>query len=79
MPLVMVTAPMLPARNLVGKALDEHAAVPLYILWRLARDHSFRPRPARDCRWREDRKIRVAAREAIEVDLAIPYGCKLTA
>ena len=27
----------------------------------------------------EDRKIGVAAREAIEADLAIPYGCKLTA
>ena len=45
----------------------------------VARDHSFRPRPARDGWWREDRKIGVAAREAIEADLAIPYGCKLTA
>jgi len=48
-------------------------------LWRLARDHSFRPRPARDGRWREDRKIGVAACEAIEADLAISYGGKLTA
>ena len=48
-------------------------------LWRFARDHGFRPRPARDGWWREDRKIGVAAREAIEDDLAIPYGCKFTA
>ena len=48
-------------------------------LWRLARDHSFRPRPARDGRWREDRKIGVAASEAIKADLAIPDGGKLTA
>ena len=55
------------------------AADPLYVLWRLARDHIFRPRSARDGRWREDRKIGAAAHEAIEADLAIPYGCKLTA
>ena len=51
----------------------------MLLLWRLARDHSFRPRPALDGRWREDRQIGVAAREAIEADLAIPYGSKLTA
>jgi hypothetical protein len=28
---------------------------------------------------REDRKVGVAARGAIEADLLIPYGCKLTA
>ena len=45
-----------------------------FALWRLARDHGFRPRAACD-RWRrEDRKIGVAAREAIEADHAIPYG-----
>ena len=55
------------------------AADPLYVLWRLAHDHIFRPRSARDGRWREDRKIGAAAHEAIEADLAIPYGCKLTA
>ena len=68
--------PTLTARNLVGKALDDTQRT---VLWRLARDHSFRPRPARNGRWREDRKIGVAARQAIEADLAIPYGCKLTA
>ena len=51
----------------------------MYVLWRLAPDHSFRPRLACDRRWREDPKIGVAAREAIEADLAIPYGSKLTA
>ena len=45
-----------------------------FALWRLARDHGFRPRAACD-RWRrEDRKIGVAAREAIEAVHAIPYG-----
>jgi hypothetical protein len=48
-------------------------------LWRLARDHGFRPRAACDGRRREDRKIGVAAREGIEADLLVPYGCKLTA
>ena len=48
-------------------------------LWRLARDHGFRPRPTCNSRWRENRKIGVAARKAIEADLAIPYSCKLTA
>jgi hypothetical protein len=48
-------------------------------LWRLARDHGFRPRPTCNSRWRENRKIGLAARKAIEADLAIPYSCKLTA
>ena len=78
MPLVVVTTRTLAARNLIGKALDKHAAA-LVVLWRLARDHSFRRRPARDGWWREDRKIGVTAREAIEADLAIPCGGKLTA
>src|SRR6266480_3338143 len=47
-------------------------------LWRLARDHSIRPRPARNRRRGEDGEISVAARESIEADLAIPHGCKLT-
>ena len=33
----------------------------------------------RNRRWREDREISVAARESIEADLAVSYGCKLTA
>jgi len=47
-------------------------------LRRLAGDHSFRPRPARNRRRRENRVISVAARESIEADLAVSYGCKLT-
>ena len=43
-------------------------------LWRLARDHGFRPRAPCNGGRREDRKIGVAASEAIEADLAIPYG-----
>ena len=48
-------------------------------LWRPARDHSFRPGPARSRRRREDGEISVAASESIEADLAVSYGCKLTA
>ena len=49
------------------------------MLWRLARDHSFRRRPVRN-RWRrKDREISVAARESIEADLAVAYRSKLTA
>jgi hypothetical protein len=47
-------------------------------LWRLAGDYSFRPRPARNRRRRKDREISVTARESIEADLAVSYGCKLT-
>ena len=46
-------------------------------LWRLARDHGFRPRAACNGGWREDRQIGVGAAEPIEADLTIPYGCKL--
>ena len=53
--------------------LTARAALKL-ALWRLARDHGLRPRAACD-RWRrEDRKIGVAASEAIEANLAIPHG-----
>ena len=38
-----------------------------------------RPGPARNRRRREDREISVAARKSIEADLAVSYGCKLTA
>ena len=48
-------------------------------LWRLARDHSFRPGPARNRRRRKDREISVAALELIEADLVVSYGRKLTA
>src|SRR4029453_4219694 len=48
-------------------------------LWRLARDHIFRPGSGRNRRRREDRKIRVATGGAIEADLAVSYGRKLTA
>jgi len=44
-----------------------------------ARDHSFRPRPASNGRWRENRQIGVATRESIEAVLAIPYGSEFTA
>src|SRR5262249_5644634 len=48
-------------------------------LWPLARDHRFRPGPARN-RWRlKDREVSVAAGESIETDLAVSHGCKLTA
>ena len=47
-------------------------------LWRLAGNYSFRPRPARNRRRCEDGEISVAAREPIEADLAVSYGCKLT-
>jgi hypothetical protein len=66
--------PTLTAHNQVGKAINEaqrtlcmsHGALHAAML------------PAASG-WREDRKIGVPAREAIEADLAIPYGCKLTA
>ena len=45
---------------------------------RLAGDYSFRPCPVRKRRWRKDREISVTARESIEADLAVSYGCKLT-
>jgi hypothetical protein len=48
-------------------------------LWRLARDHSIWPRPARNRGRREDREIGVAAPQSIEADLTVSYGCKLTA
>jgi hypothetical protein len=48
-------------------------------LRRLARDHSFGPGPARNRRRSKDREISVAVCESIEADLAISYGCKLTA
>ena len=42
-------------------------------------DHGFRPRTACEQWPRKDRKIGVAASEAMEANLAIPYRCKLTA
>jgi hypothetical protein len=46
-------------------------------LWRLARDHSFRSRPACNRGRREDRQISVAAPESIEANFAVSYDCKL--
>ncbi len=45
----------------------------------IACDHRLWWCAACDGRRCEDSKIGVAAREAIEGDLLIPYGCKLTA
>src|SRR5947208_3636183 len=51
---------------------------PALRLWRLARDHSFWPRPARNGGRRKNREIGGAPRQSIEADLAISYGRKLT-
>src|SRR4029077_1614551 len=73
-------APSLAGRQrAAGQSKSPPLAASAIGLWRLAPHHSFRPRAACDGRRREDREIGVAAREAIEADLVIPYGCKLTA
>ena len=49
------------------------------LLWRLARNHSFRPCPASNGRRLEDREIGVAPGQSVEADFAIPYSRKLAA
>src|SRR6478672_10115270 len=52
---------------------------PCFPLPRLARDHRFRSSAACNGGWRKDCQIGVAAREALEADLAIPDGGELAA